>query len=189
MLLSRLALEGAHVADDNEVYAWEGLMKEAGVSTWLRRFHMVLWYLLLLLIIAAVGLTVVGTFVGGTLRQIGPPLLVSVVVLMVAATWHRRHLIAKVRWLTGTVTFRTVEPGGTGDDGQYVVCQVTVRPPTNITRVSTTVGPLDAQQLVAGATMRCLIDRNEGFKPLRVFPYARPDEALPSGRVLKFRKA
>jgi len=178
------------VADDNkEVYAWEGLMKEAGVSPWLRRFHMILWYVLLLLIILAVALTVIGIFVGGTLLEIGLPLLVSVVVLMVAATWHRRYLIAKVRWLAGTVTFRTVEPGGTGEDGQYVVCQVTVRPPTNITKVSTTVGPLDAQQLVAGATMRCLIDRNDGFKPLRVFPYAKPDAALPSGRVLKFRKA
>jgi hypothetical protein len=33
------------------------------------------------------------------------------------------------------------------------------------------------------------IDRNEGITPLHVFPYAKPDTALPSGRVLKFYKA
>jgi hypothetical protein len=36
--------------------------------------------------------------------------------------------------------------------------------------------------------MRCLIDRYDSVKPLRVFPYATPDAQLPSGRVLKFHK-
>jgi hypothetical protein len=49
--------------------------------------------------------------------------------------------------------------------------------------------PMDAQHLVVGATMRCLIDRNDGFNPLHVFPYAGPDTALPWGRVPKFDKA
>jgi hypothetical protein len=56
-------------------------------------------------------------------------------------SWRKRRLIAKVRWLDGTVTFRMVEPGGVGDDGRYVVCRVTLGPPTKITRVVTTVGP------------------------------------------------
>lgn len=168
---------------------WVRLMEEARVSRGLRLLHQVLWFILLLLIVPAVVLFVVGFAVGGTTLEIGIPLLVVIVVLMMAATGHRRHLIAKVRWLDGTVTFRTVEPGTVGDDGQYVVCQVTLRPYTHITRVATTVGPLDAQHLVVGATMRCLIDRNDTFRMLRVFPYASPEHALPSGRVLKFHKA
>ena len=98
-------------------------------------------------------------------------------------------LVDKVRWQEGTVAFRTVEPGDVGEDGQLVTCRVTVRPPANISRVATMVGPMDAERLVVGATMRCLIDRMDGMTPLRVFPYARPEAVLPSGRVLKFRKA
>ena len=175
--------------DDPPLVPWVQLMKEAGVSRGLRLFHQVVWWILLLLIVPAVVLLVVGFAVGGTTLEIGIPLLVIIVALMVAATGHRRHLIAKVRWLDGTVTFRTVEPGTVGDDGQYVVCQVTLRPSTHITRVATTVGPMDAQHLVVGATMRCLIDRNGSFRVLRVFPYAKAEHALPTGRVLKFHKA
>lgn len=169
--------------------AWMSLMEEAGVSPSLRRFHTVLWYLLLLFGVVTAVLAVVGFFVGGTLLVVGLALFGSLVVVMIASSMHRQYLIAKVRWLDGTVTFRTVEPGGVGEDGQYVVCQITLRPPTNLTRVATTIGPLDAQHLVVGATMRCLIDRADGFKVLRVYPYAKPDTALPSGRMLQFHKA
>jgi hypothetical protein len=170
--------------------AWISLMAEAGVSPGLRRFHMVLWFVLLLLGVALAVLVVVGFFVGGTLLVVGLALFGTAVVVMIAAYMHRQYLIAKVRWLDGTVTFRTVEPGGVGEDGQYVVCQIMLRPPTNnLTRVATTIGPLDAQHLVVGATMRCLIDRADGFKVLRVYPYAKSDTTLPSGRMLQFHKA
>lgn len=172
---------------DLEVYAWKRLMVEAGVSPGVRRFHDVLWTILLLLIIAAVALIVVGIFVGGELLYIGLTLFVSTVVLMLAASAHRWHLIREVRWAEGTVTFLTVEPGGMSENGQYVECRVRLNPPSDITRVATQVGPLDAERLAVGGTMRCLIDRNDGFKPLRVFPYAAPDAPLPSGRVLKFQ--
>jgi hypothetical protein len=184
------------VVDDEtggEVFAWQRLMVEAGVSPRLRRFHNVLWYVLLLLIVAAVALVVVGFFVsmfsGSYMIYTALAVLAAVVVLMIVASLHRSHLIRAVRWTEGTVTFHTVEPQGVSEDGQYVVCQVTVHPPAGITRVGTYIGPLDAQRLVVGATMRCLIDRNDGFKPLRVFPYATPDAPLLSGRVLNFNKA
>ena len=180
------------MADDGRdvtVYAWQHLLVEAGASPWVRRLHSVLWFLLLLLIIPAAVVSVIGVFVGGTLLAVGLAVFVSAVVLMFATSFHRWHLIRKVRWAEGSVTFRTVEPQGLSEEGQYVVCQVTIRPPVDFTQVGTHSGPLDAQHLVVGATMRCLIDRNEGFKPLHVFPYARPDAPLPSGRVLKFQKA
>lgn len=175
---------------DVEGPAWMSLMEEAGVSPGLRRFHTVLWFVLLVLSVVTVVLAVVGFFVGGTLLAVGLALFGSAVVVMIAASMHRQYLIAKVRWLDGTVTFHSVEPGGVGEDGQYVVCQIALRPPTNhLTRVATTIGPLDAQHLVVGATMRCLIDRADGFKVLKVFPYAKPDTTLPSGRMLQFHKA
>jgi uncharacterized membrane protein YfcA len=181
------------VAEDGEVYAWKHLMVEAGVSPRLRRFHDNVWTMLLLLFVVAVALIVIGFFVfifaDGTLLAIAIALFVITVVAMVAATLHRQHLIAHVRWLDGTVTFHTVEPGGMTEDGQYVVCRVTTHPPTDITRVGTTIGILDAQHLAVGGTMRCLIDRNDGFNPLRVFPYAQPGSPLPSGRELTFQKA
>jgi hypothetical protein len=37
----------------------------------------------------------------------------------------------------------------------------------HITRVATTVGPLDAQHLAVGGTMRCLIDCTNSFNILR----------------------
>ena len=179
------------MAEDEEVYAWKRLMVEAGVSPRLRHLHDVLWTVLLLLFVAAVALIVVGIVVGiffdGTLLYIGFALFGTAFVLMLAASAHRWHLIREVRWAEGTVTFLTVEPGGLSEDGQYVECRVRLNPPSDITRVATQVGPLDAERLAVGGTMRCLIDRNDGFKPLRVFPYAAPDAPLPSGRVLKFQ--
>jgi hypothetical protein len=168
---------------------WRGLMEEAGISRGQRRLHAIVSLILMVLLAVASALVVVGLFVGGTLPGIGGVLLVATIVLMIATALHRRRLVDKVRWQEGTVAFRTVEPGDVGEDGQLVTCRVTVRPPANISRVATMVGPMDAERLVVGATMRCLIDRMDGLAPLRVFPYARPEAVLPSGRVLKFRKA
>jgi hypothetical protein len=169
-------------------FAWERLMVEAGVSPVLRQLHRVVWYLMLLLVIATVALTVAAFF---NIDLLVPSFaaMLGTVVLILAASWHRRYLVRTVRWQEGTVTFRSVVPGDVGEDGQYVVCDVTIRPPSDITRVATQVGPLDAERLALGGTMRCLIDRNAGFRVLRVFPYATRDAPLPSGRMLKFHKA
>jgi len=166
---------------------WLELMEEAGVSPARRRVHARLWLVMMLLTVAAIALSVVSIFVRGALVEIGLASLVAAGALWFTTFWWRRHVIAKIRWLDGTVTFRSVEPGEVGDDGQYVVCRVTLRPPVDITRVATTVGPLDAQHLAVGGTMRCLIDRTNSFNVLRVFPYAQPDAKLPSGRMLKFQ--
>lgn len=180
------------MAEDGEVYAWKRLMVEAGVSPRLRRFHENLWLMLLLLFAVAVALIVIGFFVfifaDGTLLAIAITLFVITVAAMIAATLHRQHLIAHFRWLDGTVTFHTVQPGEMTENGQYVVCHVTTHPPTDITRVATTIGILDAQHLAVGGTMRCLIDRNDGLNLLRAFPYAQPGSPLPSGRELTFHK-
>jgi hypothetical protein len=174
-----------NVAEDEEVYAWKQLMVEAGVSPRLRRIHETLWLVLLLLfavtVVLIVGGVVAAVFVGPIPLLIAIALFAGVVASMIATTLHRNQLIAGVRWQEGTVTLQTVEPGRVGEDGQYVVCQVTVRPPIEITRVATTVGPMDVQHLVAGTTLRCFIDRNDGFEVLHVVP--------PSGRALKFHKA
>ena len=122
------------------------------------------------------------------------------VVLWVATIPVRRR-VDKVRWQDGTVTFRTVEPGSVGESGQHVACEVelkptarvvydaTLNPTARIARVSATVGPLDTERLIVGATMRCLIDGLDSGKLLRAFPYAEPNAPLPSGRELKFQKA
>jgi hypothetical protein len=96
--------------------------------------------------------------------------------------------IEKVRWQEGTVTFRTVEPGKVDDEigKQRVFCEVELNPTTRITRVRTSVEPLDIRRLVIGATMRCLIDRLDIDIALRAFPDAQPDAPLPSGRELQF---
>ncbi len=170
--------------------AWMSLMAEAGVSPGLRRFHTVLWYVLLLLSVALAVLVVVGFFVGGTARWSDSHCSGARLVVMVATFMHRQYLIAKVRWLDGTVTFHTVEPGGVGEDGQYVVCQIALRPPTNhLTRgrrrsdrwtLSTwsSVPPCAASSTVPTVSRCCAFD-----------PYAKPDTAIPSGRMLQFHKA
>jgi hypothetical protein len=110
-------------------------------------------------------------------------------IAMILLSWWRRRLFATVRWQEGTVTFRSIEPGDVGEDGQYVVCRITATPPVTVTRVATRVGPLDAERLVVGATMRCRFDRASTLAVLRAYPYAKPDAPLPSGRALKFHKA
>jgi hypothetical protein len=120
----------------------------------------------------------------GVLIWIGLALFVGCAVVMAVM----RRKLKNVRWQEGAVRFRTVEPGLVGESGQQLVCEVELNPTGRITRVKTTVGPMDTQGLVVGATMRCLIDRYE-FIVLRAFPYAQPDAPLPSGRELKFSKA
>jgi hypothetical protein len=126
----------------------------------------------------------VGSPLNAVLIWIGLALLGGSVVLIVPI----RRKITKDRWQEGTVTFRTVEPGSVGETGQHVDCDVELNPSGRMTRVKTTVGPLDTERLIVGETMRCLIDRYE-FMVLRAFPYAQPDASLPSGRELKFSKA
>ncbi len=141
-----------------------------------------------LVVLSIVGLTLL--FVGeGALMWIGIALFVSATVALVTLSRIRGRSIEKVRWQDGTVTFRTVEPGDVDESGQRVDCEVELNPPRNFTRVYTTVGPLDAERIVVGATMRCLIDRMETLIALRAFPYAQPDAPLPSGRALKFFRA
>jgi uncharacterized membrane protein len=167
---------------------WMELMVEARVSRGLRVFHLLLAVVSVLLVVAAVVACIAAFFVFDLL-EIALALTVVAIVVVVAASWHRRHLVDKVRWVDGTVTFRSVEPGDTSEDGQYVECRVDVNPPADITRVATRVGPLDAERLSVGGTMRCLIDRYSRINVLRVYPYATPGTQLPSGHVLKFHKA
>jgi hypothetical protein len=186
------APEGANVTEDGTARlgpAWLDLMEEVGISPLWRAFHFVLWAASMLLAAIAVVTAVVGIFVGVSMLEITFALITAAVVLILATNIWRRHLIRKVRWVEGTVTFRTVEPGETSEDGQYVECRVTIRPPSTVTRVATRIGPLDAERLSIGGTMRCLIDRLETTKFLRVFPYAPHDAPLPYGRMLKFHKA
>jgi hypothetical protein len=186
------APKGANVTEDegsDQRLPWLRLMEEVGISPLRRGFHLVLWAASMLLAIVAVVTTVVGIFVGVSMLEIAFSLIMAAVVVIFAANWWRRHLIRKVRWVEGTVTFRTIEPGGMGENGQYVKCQVRLDPPSTITRVATQVGPLDAERLSLGGTMRCLIDRLETFRFLRVYPYAPHDARLPYGRELKFHKA
>ncbi|CNK86047.1 Uncharacterised protein [Mycobacterium tuberculosis] len=65
-------------------------------------------------------------------------------------------------------------------------CEIELSPPRPFSSVYTTVGPLDAERIVVGASMRCLIDRMESLTALRAYPYAQPGAPLPSGRELKF---
>jgi hypothetical protein len=112
--------KGADVAEDGTGLRgqhWLDLMEEAGVSPARRRLHARLWLVLMLLTVAAIALSVVSIFVGGALVEVGLASLVAAGALWFATFWWRRHVIAKIRWLDGTVTFRSVEPGGVGDDG------------------------------------------------------------------------
>ena len=173
------------------------LKVEAGVSPARARAERVLGQTLRVLALAGVALIIVGIPVSAVLGVgvnrglvlIGLALAGGAVVLLAAMGWSAQHAIENVRWQYGTVTFRTVEPGHVGESGQHVVCEVELKPTARIARVSTTVGPLDTERLVVGATMRCILDRVEFPYVLRAFPYAAPDAPLPSGRELDFRRA
>ena len=175
---------------------------EAGISPARRRTERALVQTLKVLTVAGIALLVVGIVVGDARVWIGGSALFLVAVVLVGVMGRQRlRRIDKVRWQDGTVTFRTVEPGDVEEDGQRVTCDVEINPtprvvyetdlnPTTRTaRVYTTVGPLDTERLVVGATMRCIIDRIEFPFVLRAFPYAEPNATLPSGRELKFMKA
>lgn len=118
-------------------------------------------------VLAMVGL--VGDFVVPSLDQsrlvvIGVALSVGAFALVIAMGVYSLRAIAKVRWLDGTVTIRTVEAGHVGEDGQRVVCEVEVKPHAHlayepgpnstpqIAWVATKAGPMDVQWLVVGAT-------------------------------------
>jgi hypothetical protein len=165
------------------------LLAEAGVSeSQLRVEHAVAQVFKLL---AVVGLAfIVAGFAGkGGLLWIGIALSVGSAVAVIAMGTYRLRSIEKVRWREGTITFRTVEPGPVHENGQQVVCEVEVSPPPYVLRMATTVGPMDIQRLIVGATMRCRIDRVGLPIVLRAYPYAEADAALPSGRELGFQKA
>ena len=160
--------------------------EEAGISR--AQWHAERIVAITLVVLCIAGLTL--GFVGdGALMWIGIALFVGAGVGLAALSKVRGRSIEKVRWQDGTVTFRTVEPGDVGESGQRVDCEVDLSPQQSFTRIYTTVGPLDAERIAVGATMRCLIDRMETLIALRAFPYAQPDATLPSGRELKFFRA
>lgn len=165
------------------------LMAEAGVSAERVRIEHVLAQTLKLLIVAGLGVIVVGIALGSELAWAGVALSGGAFIAFLAIASHRLRVLDKVRWQDGTVTFRTIEPRNVDESGQSVVCDVELNPPLRVVRVATTVGPLDAERLVVGATMRCQVDRLDFPVLLRAFPYAAPDAPLPAGRELAFRKA
>jgi hypothetical protein len=185
------------------------LRMEAGLSPGRARAEAVLGQALRVLLAAALVLLLVGLVGRAVLPSVGFGRLVSLglalsggaAFLLVVRGLYTLRVVKKVRWQDGTMTIRTVEPGAVGENGQRVVCEIELKPtprvvyeadpnPTaRITRVATTVGPLDAQWLVVGVAMRCRIDRAEFEYVLRAFPYAAPDAPLPSGRSLTFRRA
>jgi hypothetical protein len=181
----QMSIEG-----DTGVERWSNLMAEAGVSRVWCRLHVVVWLLLVVIVIVAAVLTAVG-FVFNSLLSPGLILLTAAVAgLIVVALW-RRFLVRAVRWQEGTVKIRKVEPGDVGENGQRVVCVVEAVPPLDTTRVATTVGPLDAERLMLGGTMRCLIDRADtiSITVMKVYPYASAQATLPAGREVKFCRA
>ena len=110
---------------------WMELMVEARVSRGLRVFHLVLCFASMVLVVAAVAVCIAGFFVFALL-EIALALVVGAIVVVFAASWHRRLLIGVVRRVYGTVTFRSVEPGDITENGQYVECRVHVKSPADI---------------------------------------------------------
>ena len=159
---------------------------EAGISRAQWQVERVVAITLVVLCIAGLTLCFVGA---GALMWVGIALFVGAAVTLVTLSKVRGRRLEKVRWQDGTVVFRTVEPGNVGESGQRVDCDVELSPQQSFSRIYTTVGPLDAERIAVGATMRCLIDRMETLIALRAFPYAQPDATLPSGRELKFFRA
>ena len=159
---------------------------EAGISRAQWQVERVVAITLVVLCIAGLTLCFVGA---GALMWVGIALFVGAAVTLVTLSKVRGRSLEKVRWQDGTVVFRTVEPGNVGESGQRVDCDVELSPQQSFSRIYTTVGPLDAERIAVGATMRCLIDRMETLIALRAFPYAQPDATLPSGRELKFFRA
>jgi hypothetical protein len=160
--------------------------EEAGISRAQWQVERVVAITLVVLCIAGLTLCFVG---GGVLMWVGIAVFVGAAVALVTLSKVRGRSLEKVRWQEGTVVFRTVEPGDVGESGQRVDCEVELNPQQSFTRIYTTVGPLDAERIAVGASMRCLIDRMQTLIALRAFPYAQPGATLPSGRELKFFRA
>jgi hypothetical protein len=134
---------------------------------------------LLLLAVLGVAVFVVGLVVGDGLVWIGLALFVGSAVLLSVVVWAMLRKVAKVRWQEGTVTFRTVEPVENDIDyGWCVDCEVELNPTGRITWVHVERASISGfalqEQLVVGATMRCLIDRMENVA-FRAFPSTAPD--------------
>jgi hypothetical protein len=163
-------------------------MAEAGVNRVWRQLHVIAWLLSVTVVVVAAALTAVG-LVRNSLLDTGITLLMAGVAGMTVVALWRRYLVRAVRWQEGTVTIRKIEAGEVGEDGQRVVCVVNANPPLDTLRVATTIGPLDAERLMLGGTMRCLVDRAGSMTVMKVYPYASKTVALPSGRELKFRRA
>jgi hypothetical protein len=165
------------------------LLAEAGVSESRLRAEHAVAQVFKLLVVVGVACIVAGFLWRSPLIWIGVVLSIGSIVAVIAMGAYRLRSIEKVRWREGTITFRTIEPGHVHEDGQDVVCEVEVSPPPYVLRMATTVGPMDVQRLVVGATMRCRIDRTGLPIVLRAYPYAEPGAELPAGRELGFRKA
>jgi hypothetical protein len=177
------------------------LTEEVGISPARWQAERALVLTLKVLAFAGLALFFLVGFAYHPLLWIGPVLFAGAAVPLYALGSLRLRRIKKVRWQDGTVTFRTVEPGEVGETGQRVYCEVELNPAARVVyeveqnpmarfaRVFTTVGPLDTERLVVGATMRCIFDRIESPFLLRAFPYAELNAPLPTGRELKFRRA
>jgi hypothetical protein len=163
-------------------------MEEAGVGRAWRRLHVIVWRLLVATLLVAVLLTGIAFF-RTSLLSTGLSLLTAAAAGLIVVGGWRRYLVRAVRWKEGTVTIRKIEAGEVGENGQRVVCVVRANPPIDVTRVATTIGPLDAERLMLGGTMRCLVNRAGTMTVMKVYPYASDKAPLPSGRALKFRRA
>ncbi|MCP9276934.1 hypothetical protein [Mycolicibacterium arenosum] len=118
-----------------------------------------------MLAVLGIAAFIAGVVVGGSLVWMGLALFAGSFIPLVVVVEVRERKIAKSRWQVGTVTFRTVEPGRVDEYGQEVVCEVTVNPTAPITRVAATIGLLDTQWLVVGATTRCVADPRPAVLP------------------------
>lgn len=167
---------------------WSALMEEAGVSRLWCRVHAIVWLFFVATAIVATLLTGIG-FLRTSLLGTGLSLLLAAVAGLIGVGIWRRYVVRAIRWQEGTVNIRKVIPGEVGEDGQRVVCVVRANPPVDVTRVATTVGPLDAERLMLGGTMRCLVNRAGTMTVMKVYPYASGKTPLPSGREWKFRRA
>jgi hypothetical protein len=164
------------------------LRDEMGISAARRRIERVVMWALLSGAALGIVVFIAGLTAGGRLLSIGLALFAGSVIPMLAMVRARGRKLANLRWTEGIVTFRSVEPGDVDEYGQRVVCEVQAGSTARVLRVAAKVGPLDTQRLVAGATMRCLLDPTDQPRGmvLRVFPYAAPGAPLPAGRELKF---
>ena len=175
------------------------LTDEAASRGW-QRTTTVIGRMLSVLAVVGVAVFVAGLLVSERLVWIGLALFLGSVVLSFALVAALYRKIGTIRWQEGTVTFRRVRRGYFDQeyDLQSLDCEVELSPQGRVAWVNTRVGRKDAERwFVAGATMRCLIDRMESPAQrhcvlLRAFPNADPNVPLSarqrSGREVRFRK-